>query len=32
MGGIWFWTIFGVGLAARQIWRSNPGIIGSSDH
>jgi len=28
MGGIWFWTIYGVGLAAMRIYRVRPGIFG----
>ena len=27
MGGIWFWTIFGVGLAARHIWKRDPELL-----
>lgn len=27
MGGIWFWTIFGVGLAARHIWKRYPDLL-----
>lgn len=27
MGGIWFWTLFGVGLAALCLYRSNPEVL-----
>ena len=27
MGGIWFWTIFGVGLAAQHIYRYAPQVL-----
>lgn len=27
MGGIWFWTLFGVGLAAAHLFSTNPGIV-----
>jgi hypothetical protein len=27
MGGIWFWTIIGVGLAAVQIYRTRPEVL-----
>jgi O-antigen ligase len=27
MGGIWFWTIYGVGLAAMRIYREWPGVL-----
>ena len=28
MGGIWFWTLFGVGAAAVQIFRTRPDVLG----
>ena len=28
MGGIWFWTIYGVGLAAMRIYRVRPELFG----
>lgn len=27
MGGIWFWSLFGIGLAAREIWRTHPQLV-----
>ena len=27
MGGVWMWTVFGVGLAAMHIHRSNPEVL-----
>src|SRR5205823_3135493 len=27
MGGIWFWTIFGVGVGALWCWRYAPGVL-----
>jgi O-antigen ligase len=30
MGGIWFWTIYGVGLAAMRIYRVRPEVLAPS--
>jgi O-antigen ligase len=27
MGGIWFWTVYGVGLAAVWLYRHDPGVL-----
>lgn len=28
MGGIWFWTVYGVGLAAMSLYRHSPEVLG----
>jgi hypothetical protein len=30
MGGIWFWTIYGTGLAAMRLYRERPGLLSLS--
>jgi hypothetical protein len=27
MGGIWFWTVFGTGIAAHVVQRRQPGLL-----
>ena len=27
MGGIWFWTIYGVGLAAMWLYKHDPAVL-----
>jgi hypothetical protein len=29
MGGIWFWSLYGIGLAARRLWIHNPELLKS---
>jgi hypothetical protein len=32
MGGIWFWTIYGIGMAALWTYKHHPAVLGETDH
>jgi hypothetical protein len=31
MGGVWFWTIYGVGIGALYVWRTQPQVLDDAE-